>query len=140
MPSRRAVIASVAVLLAGCSAFQSSGERTVFDAGVDLAAGDYRTVEFELDTERTVEFGMSDIGNHEVDVLFMSREEFEAFSDGEEFEPRYSSGLAVSGGSAEDTVPAGEYAVVFDNTHRGEATPDGAAVSGQGRVVALPPD
>jgi hypothetical protein len=46
----------------------------------------YRAVEFELETERTVEFGMS---------------------DGEEFEPRYSSGLAVSGGWAEDTVPAG---------------------------------
>lgn len=125
--------------VAGCSTLQDSDERTVIDADVELAAGDYRAVEFELEEERTVEFGMTGVENAERDVLFLSRSEFEAFAGGEEFEPRYTSGLAVSGGFAEDTATAGEYVVVFDNTDRGTATPDGR-VSGHARVEILPPN
>jgi hypothetical protein len=138
MPSRRAVLLSVAVLLAGCSTGNSGDQRTVLDTDIDLEAGDYRAVEFELEEKRTVEFGASGFENTEIDILFLSREEFAAFSGGEAFEPLYTSGLAVSGGSAEDTVPAGEYVVVFDNTPRSEATPDGRSASGHVRVEILP--
>lgn len=138
MPTRRAVISSVAVLLAGCSTLQDSTERTILDTDIELAAGEFRSVEFELQQQRAVEFGMSEIENAEVDILFMSRREFEAYTEGNEFEPRYTSGLAVSGGWAEDTAPAGEYVVVFDNTERGMATPNGDTISGHARVEILP--
>jgi hypothetical protein len=140
MPTRRTVISSVAVLLAGCSILQQSPGRTVLDADIELAAGEYRTVEFELQEQREVEFGISGIENAKVDILFMSPEQFEAYREGSKFEPRYSSGLGVSGGWAEETVPAGEYVVVFDNTERGAATPSGNAVSGHARVEILPAD
>lgn len=91
------------MFLAGCSApFQSSDKRTILDSDIEIAAGEYRTVEFELEEQREVEFGMSEIENA-------------------------------------DTVPAGEFVVVFDNTDRSEATPDGA-VSGHARVELSPPN
>jgi hypothetical protein len=140
MPSRRLVMSSIAVLLAGCSApFQSDDKRTVLDSDIEIAADEYRTVEFELEEKREVEFGISDIENAEIDILFLSRTEFEAFAQRDEFESRYSSGVGVSGGFAEDTVPAGGYVVVFDNTDRSEATPDGP-VSGHARGKISPPD
>lgn len=140
MPSRRAVIASLVVPVAGCLTLQYSEEQTVIDTDIELAAGEYRAVKFELEKERTVEFGMTGVNNAEVDILFMSLSEFEAFAEGDGFKPRYTSGRGVSGGSAEDTaVPAGEYVVVFDNTNRSTATPTGR-VDGHVRVVVLPPN
>jgi hypothetical protein len=140
MPSRRTVMAALAVSLAGCSALRGSEGRTVFDADIDIDAGDYRAVEIELQEERTVVYGVTGIENGKVDILLLPRAEFDAFTRGEEFESWYSDGLGVSGGWAEATTPAGEYVVVFDNSERGTATPDGRTVSGHAEVEVELPD
>ena len=140
MPSRRTVLSLLAVAVAGCSALGGDDERTVFDSDISLAPGEHRAVEFDLEAEREVEFGVSDVEGGELDVLFMPGSELGAYTDGEAFDYRYTSGLAISGGFSEDTVPAGAYAVVFDNTDRGEATPDGRTVSAHARVTTHPPE
>jgi len=140
MPSRRAVLAAVVASLAGCSALGGDEERTVLDADIELEPGEYRAAEFSVDQERTVGFGISEVEDAELDVLLLSGEEFDAYAEGSEYEPRYTSGLGVSGGFAEDTVPAGAYAVVFDNTDRGDAVPEGSTVSGHAEVRITPPD
>ena len=140
MPSRRTVLSALSVAIAGCSALQDDDERTVFERDVTLDPGEYRAVEFDLADRREVVFGVSDVEDAELDVLFMQASEFAAFADGEAFDYRYTSGLSVSGGVSEDTVPAGAYAVVFDNTDRGEATPDGRTVSAHARVTTHPPE
>jgi len=142
MLSRRAVVASLAGLVAGCSTLRGSEGRTLLDAGIVLAPSDYRDVEVELEQERTVEFefATSEDGNVEIDILFLSRSEFDAFAEGEAFDAWPTSMQAVSGGFAERTVPAGEYVVVFDNSDRGTATPDGRTVRGNARVEVFPPN
>lgn len=141
MPSRRTVMAALAVSLAGCSALRGGEGRTVFDADIDIEAGDYRAVEVELDEERTIVTSMSENENVGIDILLLTRDGFDAFTRGEEFEAWYSDGMeGVTGGVAEATVPAGEYVVVFDNSERATAKPDGRTVSGRAKVAVEPPD
>ena len=140
MPSRRAYLSGLCVALAGCSALGGDDERTVFDSNITLGPGEHRAVEFDLEEEREVEFGVSDAEGGELDVLFVPESELPAYTDGEAFDYRHTSGLAVSDGFSEDTVPTGAYAVVFDNTDRGEATPDGRTITCQARVTTHPPE
>lgn len=123
MPFRRSVIASVPMVIAGCVGF-GRGSEQIFDEAITLPPEEYRAVEFEMQTERSVSFGISGGDGAKLDVFFLPDEEFAAYERGDDFEYRYTSGLGVSGGVAEDeNVPAGEYVVVFDNTDRGEAVP-----------------
>lgn len=141
MPSRRAVLAAVAASLAGCSALGGDEERTVLDADIELGPGEYRAAEFELQEERTVVTSLSGNENGRIDILLLTRDGFDAFRRGEEFEAWYSDGTGgVTGGLAEATVPAGEYAVVFDNSERGSAEPDGNTVTGHAEVRITLPD
>jgi len=138
MPSRRTVLSLLAIAVAGCSAFQDD-DRIVFESDITLDPGEYHAVEFDVEKQREVVFELSKDGETELDMLFMPESEFAAYDDGEAFDYRHTSGLAVTGGFSEDTVPAGSYAVVFDNTDRGEATPDGQTVSGHAQVTTNPP-
>lgn len=139
MPSRRSVIAGLPMVIAGCTVFGRDSEQ-VFDEQISLSPGAYRAVEFEIEAERSVTFGFSGDTDAKLDILFLPREEFAAYERGDDFEYRYTSGLDVSGGYAEDErVPAGQYAVVFDNTDRGEATPS-RQINGRAEVALEPPN
>lgn len=123
MPSRRSVIAALPTMITGCTVF-GRGSEQVFDEAISLPRGEYRAVEFEVQSDQSVSFGFSGDEDAKLDILFLPREEFAAYQRGDDFEYRYTSGLDVSGGYAEDeNVSAGQYVVVFDNTDRGEATP-----------------
>ncbi|QLD90638.1 hypothetical protein HWV07_16965 [Natronomonas salina] len=123
MPSRRSVIAALPMVIAGCTVF-GQGSEQIFDEDISLSPGEYRAVEFDIEAERSVSFGFSGDDDATLDILFLPHEEFAAYERGDDFEYRYTSGLDVSDGYAEDeNVPAGRYVVVFDNTDRGEATP-----------------
>ncbi|WP_458207861.1 hypothetical protein [Haladaptatus sp. NG-SE-30] len=89
----------------------------------------------QLKEKRSVKFGIDVVEGPNVDVFFLSQDQLAAYTAGGEFEYRYTSGLTVSGGWTEDSgVPAGKYAVIFDNTDRGEAVPDRLSMRGHAWV------
>jgi len=138
---RRAVLAAGAsALLAGCTVPSLGPGRTAFDGDVTIPPGEFHDVSLSLSAERTVVSELAVEAGPNVDVFLLDAEGFDAYRDGDPIEPTYLSVLDVSGGFAERTVPAGEYAAVFDNTDRGEARPDGERVRGTVTVTVEPPD
>jgi hypothetical protein len=142
MPSatRRGALAALSTaLLAGCSVPRLGPGRTVFSRDVRIPPGEFHGVPFALDAERTVRFGIEVETGPNVDVFLLGDDAYAAYRDGRDFEYRWASGLDVASGFAEDSaVPAGEYAVVYDNTDRGDATPDGRPVVGHATVAVEP--
>lgn len=124
-------------MITGCTVF-GRGSEQVFDEAISLPRGEYRAVEFEVQSDQSVSFGFSGDEDAKLDIFFLPREEFAAYERGDDFEYRYTSGLDVSGGYAEDErVPAGQYVVVYDNTDRGEATPS-RQIDGRAEVALEP--
>lgn len=136
--TRRTAVVAGASLFAGCAAVARKvahpNRRYVVDRTVSVPAGEFRRWAFELGREREVEFGASVASGPAVDVYLLTAAAFENYRAGEAFDARYTSGLGVTDGFAEDTLPAGAYVVVLDNTGRGEG-PGDADVRADVRVV-----
>lgn len=135
------MLVATAALLAGCSVPGFELGRTVFEGDVTIPAGEAHVVEFALDDERDVRFGIEVDEGPNLDVFFLPRDQLAAYRAGDPFEYRAASGLDVEEGWASDgEVPPGEYAVAYDNTDAGEAKPDGRTVRGHASVHVQPPD
>ena len=135
------VLVAAVALLSGCSVPGFGPGRTVFEGDVTVPAGEFHVVEFALDAERDVRFGIDGTEGPNLDVFFLPRDQLAAYRDGDPFEYRAASGLDVEEGWAADSaVPPGEYAVVYDNTDAGEARPDGRMVRGRASVHVQPTD
>ena len=126
--SRRSVLAAcgwlLSAVLAGCGGsglLQS--ERAVVDETVTVPEGSYRHWQFSVTEDREFLLSATVDEGPNVDLLLLSDDGFENYTEGREFEYYFESGLDVRDGWSEGTLSPGVYVLVCDNTVSGTARP-----------------
>jgi hypothetical protein len=145
--SRRGVLgalgAGLSAAIAGCTAADADGRRSpgaeseLVSGTLRIEPGSHETRGFSLPGERwlTVSASLSDRSvdvkrdGPAVDVFVVDPDAAARYRRGEPFE--YLGGVSmpdVVNGEVADTVAAGEYELLVDNTDRGVGAPDGSGV------------
>lgn len=120
--------------IAGCtsdstpSASNSNSDRStpveIIDDRDTVNEDRYLTWEFSFSQKTRVNINVTVRSGPHLDIVFTDQSELQEFEDGNRF--RYSSELSMmdsAGGRESENVPAGDYAVIVDNTDRLEAKP-----------------
>jgi len=102
----------------------SSTTETIFDDNDTVREDYYRTYEFTLNRQVTLDLRVTVRSGPAVDIILTTPDEFDEYEERNRF--RYNEDLSLldtTGGDTSMDAPAGDYVLIVDNTEMGEAQP-----------------